>query len=193
MPASGPVTGHPVRLHARRDGTGPAEPHPPRLRNPDLGGIAAESPHLLWSDGNDSEPLIPSGLAPGRPPGRIRAVQERGYRMGEVPQRLLLHHLGARLQPVLFRAGGCELTTLLQVTWCALPTRMPVRMLLDSEVPHIPGMRAVVQQHRLLSGHRSQPVSRHANTLASTADISGEVKRRCLPRLKAGDSTPRIG
>jgi len=30
----------------------------------------------------------------------------------------------------------------------------------------------------------------HANTLANTTDISGEVKRRFLPDLKAGVSTP---
>jgi hypothetical protein len=50
---------------------------------------------------------------------------------------------------------------------------------------------AVVPQHRLLGGRGEQPVPGHANTLANTTDISGEVKRRFLPSLKAGVSTPR--
>jgi hypothetical protein len=54
-----------------------------------------------------------------------------------------------------------------------------------------PGPPAVVAQHGLLGGRGEQPVPGHANTLASPADISGEVTRRFLPGLKAGVSTPR--
>src|SRR5271170_495813 len=39
--------------------------------------------------------------------------------------------------------------------------------------------------------HGDEPVPGHTNTLSDTADISGEVKRRFLPGLKAGVSTPR--
>jgi hypothetical protein len=38
-----------------------------------------------------------------------------------------------------------------------------------------------------LGGRGEQPVSRHANTLASIADISGEAKWGFLPGLKAGE------
>ena len=51
--------------------------------------------------------------------------------------------------------------------------------------------RAWVPQHRFLGGGGEQPVPGHANTLSNTADNSGEVKRRFLPRLQAGASTPR--
>jgi hypothetical protein len=51
---------------------------------------------------------------------------------------------------------------------------------------------ALVPQHRFLGGGGEQPVPGDANTLASTADISGEVTRRFLPGLKTGDSTPRF-
>jgi hypothetical protein len=64
-------------------------------------------------------------------------------------------------------------------------------MLLDGKVPYIPGVAAVTSQHDLLGGCGEQPVSRHANTLANTADIYGEVKRRYLPGLKAGVSAPQ--
>jgi hypothetical protein len=50
---------------------------------------------------------------------------------------------------------------------------------------------AVVPQDCLLSGRGEQTVPGHANTLANTTDISGEVKRRFLPGLQAGISTPR--
>ena len=61
----------------------------------------------------------------------------------------------------------------------------------DGQVPDEPGVRAVVPQHRLLGGRGEQTVPGHANTLASTADISGEVTRRFLHGLKAGVSTLR--
>ncbi len=99
--------------------------------------------------------------------------------------------LGARSQPRVLGAGGGELPTLLHVTRRALPARVPVRVLLNREVPHIPGMGAVVPQHRLLGGRREQPVPGHTNTLSADTDISGEVMRRCLPGLKARVSTPR--
>jgi len=64
-------------------------------------------------------------------------------------------------------------------------------VLLDGQVPHVPGVAAVVPQHRLLGGRGEQPVPGHTNTLSNTTDISGELKRRLLPSLKTGASTPR--
>jgi hypothetical protein len=61
----------------------------------------------------------------------------------------------------------------------------------DGQVPDVPGVAAVIPQHRLLGGHGVEPVPGHTNTLSGTADISGEVKRRFLPGLKADVSTPR--
>jgi hypothetical protein len=44
-------------------------------------------------DGDYPKSLVPAGLAPGRPPGWVLQVEEGSYRLGEVPQGLLLHHL----------------------------------------------------------------------------------------------------
>jgi hypothetical protein len=52
-------------------------------------------------------------------------------------------------------------------------------------------VRAVVPQHRFLGGRGEQPVPGHANTLSTITDISGEVKRRFLPGLKARVPTSR--
>ena len=193
MPPARPVPGHSVRLRARRYRAGPAEPDPSGLGHPDLAGFPAEPPHvpLPPAPPHDPESLIPPGLAPRRPPGRIRRVEERGHRPGEVTQRLLLHRLGACRQPRVLGSGLGELPALLQVARRARPARVPVGVLLDGQVPHVPGVAAVVPQDRLLDGRGEQPVQGHANTLSDTADISGEVKRRFLPGLKAGVSTPR--
>ena len=67
------------------------------------------------------------------------------------------------------------------------PDDLPV-----AQVPYVPGMRAVVPQHRLLGGRGKQPVPGHTNTLTTTTDIPEEVMRRFLPDLKAGVLTPRI-
>jgi hypothetical protein len=61
-------------------------------------------------------------------------------------------------------------------------------MLLTSEIPHISGVPAMLQQHRLLGGCGLEPES-HANTLTTTTDIPRR-ERRFLPGLKAGASTP---
>ena len=101
MPPARAVHGHPVGLRARGDGAGPAEPHPAGLGHPDLADVAGYAAHvpLLPALTGDPEPLMPSGLAPRQPPGRVARVEERCHRPGEVPQGLLLHRLGACGQP----------------------------------------------------------------------------------------------
>jgi hypothetical protein len=66
-----------------------------------------------------------------------------------------------------------------------------VRMLLDGQVPHVPGVCAVIPQHCFLGGRGEQTVPGHTNTLATTTDIPREVRRRLLPGLEAGVFTSR--
>jgi hypothetical protein len=63
------------------------------------------------------------------------------------------------------------------------------RLLLHRQIPHKPGMRTVLQQHRLLGGRGLKPEP-HACTPTTTTDILRR-ERRFLPGLKAGVSTPR--
>jgi hypothetical protein len=58
---------------------------------------------------DDPEALVPPGLAPGGPPGRVARVDERGHRPGEIPQRLLLHDVATRGQPRMLRPRRGEL------------------------------------------------------------------------------------
>ena len=100
MPAARAVHRDPVGLRARRHGTGPAELHPSGFGHPDLAGLTGYAAHVPPPAApHDPESLIPPGLAPRRPPGRVRRVEERGHRLGEVPQGLLLDRLGAGCQP----------------------------------------------------------------------------------------------
>src|SRR5216683_3192099 len=191
VPAPGAVKRDAVRLRARRHRAGPAEPYPSGLRHAHLAGVAGQAAHLAGLDGDDPEPPVPAGLPPRRPPGPVLRVEEGGRGLGEVAQRLLLHHLGACGQPRVLRAGGGELPALFQVARRARAAWAPVRVLLDGEVPCEPGVAAVVPQRCLLGGRGEQTVPGHANTLANTTGISGEVKRRFLPGPKAGVSTPR--
>src|ERR1017187_9803004 len=106
-----------------------AEPDPAYLwdtHHPDAAGHAA---YLAGLQGDDPESLVPAGLAPGRPPGRVRRAEERGHRVSEVPQGLLLDHMGADGQPWVLCARLGQLPALLQISRGARAARMPVRVL----------------------------------------------------------------
>ena len=183
MPAACAVQRHPIRFRPCWYRAGPAESHPSGLRHPDLADSAAQPPNLLWPYCDASKPLISTGLAPRRLPGRVLRVEERSQRIGEVPQCLLLNNARARSQPRVLRPRLCELSALCQVVRRALPAGVPVRVLFDCEVPHVSGVSAMVPQHRFLGRRGEQSIPGHANTLATITDISGEVKRRFRPDL----------
>src|SRR6185437_871003 len=56
----GAVKGHPIRLPVSRCRAGPAEPHPPGLRNPDFTGLPAEPAHMAGLDGDYPKSLVPA-------------------------------------------------------------------------------------------------------------------------------------
>ena len=187
MPASGSIQGHPVRLRPRHHAR-PAEPHPSHLRNPNYSGFPAEPTYMLGLKCDNSESFVPPGLAPGRSACRVSRVDECGHRMVEVPQGLLLNHLRTCSQPWIFRPCLGELSALLQVARSIRPARVPVQVLLHREIPHIPGMRAVILQQSLLFKRRNQAIFGHTNTLTTSTDNSKEVKRRLLTAAKPGST-----
>jgi len=191
MPTTRPVHPHSIRLHAYGYGARPPETYPSSLRYPHLSNLAGQAAHVpLVAAPHNPESFIPPGFAPRRPSGRILRVEECGCRLSKVSQGLLLHRLGACTQPVMLGSGFGELPRLLQVARRACTARAPVLMLLHGEIPHIPSMGAVVQQHRHLGGRGKQPVLGHANTLATTSDNCREVKRRFLPFAMTEGSAP---
>lgn len=85
-----------------------------------------------------------------------------------------------------------QLTTLSGVARDAAAAGPPPGLLLDGQVPHIPGVGTVLPQDELLFGCWLQPVSGHDSNLLSSTDILEGVKRRFIPGLKTGVATPRI-
>jgi len=89
----------------------------------------AEFAHMARLDSDNPEPFV----APGFPPRGFaaRAGEETCHCLGEVPQRLLLHHLAAGPQPPTLSASLGKLPALFQVTRRAVAPTMPPRLLLD--------------------------------------------------------------
>jgi hypothetical protein len=189
VPPSRPVQGDPVGLHAFRHGAGPAEPYPAGLGDPHRASLPAESAHMPDLDRDDTEAFVASGFAPGG--AAVGTGIEIRHRLGEVPQRLLLHHLASRPQPLVVRPGLGELPALVQVAWRTLAAGAPPGLLLGGEVPYVPGVRAVAPKRCLLGGRRYQAVTGHSNIISSITAILEEVRRRFLPSVKAGVSTPQ--
>ena len=183
-----PVPCQPGPLHLRRTAR-PHGTHPPALRHPDQACLPGHPPHIpLPPAPDDPDPYIPppalrttdrpAGFAPGRRTPPHRPAMSRSACCCTVWEPAAAHGCSARA------AVSCR--QLLQVARRAFAARAPVGVLLDGEVPDVPGVAAVVPKHRFLGGGGEQPVPGHANILAITTDISGEVMRRFLPGLKAG-------
>jgi hypothetical protein len=128
------------------------------------------------------ESLMQIGFAPGR--AAVGSGEEVAHRLSEVPQRLLLHRLGAGRQPVVLGAGRGQLRALLVVAGRAA-SRLPMLLLLDGQVPYIPGVATMLTQQRRLLGSRKQPVSRHPSNLSATTDKSPKGDAALSPPAKA--------
>ncbi len=178
MPAPGPVTCHPVGLHPVRHRAGQAEPQPANLGHPNPPETTVEPLNVTRLDRHLSEPFVHTGFAPGRAP--VRATEEVTHRLREIPQRLLLHRLGSGRQPRIFGARGGQLRTLLVVARRAT-ARLPMLLLLDRQIPNIPGVAAVLSQPRRLLSSRKQPITRHTENLAPTTDTTQKGEAATLP------------
>ena len=159
MPPAGAIPGHPVGAHPVGNGTGPAEADPPELGHPYLPMSAVESPTVLGADPDLPEPLVLPGLAPRRP--AMRTAEKVTQRRGEIPQRLLLHHLAASPQPRERRPGLGQLPRPLGVARRRRTPGPPVRMLLHRQIPHVAGMAGMLGQPDLLVRCGQQPVAGH--------------------------------
>jgi hypothetical protein len=133
---------------------------------------------------------MPAGLTPRR--ATVGAVKKVAHRLGEVPQRLLLHGLRPSRQPVVFGAGPSQLSTLLVVTRRSA-ARLPVQLLLDGQIPHKPGMATMLGQHCGLLRAGKQPKPAHINNIGATTDnLSKRKNRHILSRLTPRVCTPQI-
>jgi hypothetical protein len=51
-------------------------------------------------------------------------------------------------------------------------SRLPMLLLLDSQIPHKPGMATMLRQHHRLLSSRKQAIPRHSRNVATTTDKS---------------------
>jgi hypothetical protein len=189
VPAPRAIQGDAVGLHGVGDAATPAETHPPDLGYPDPSVMAVEPSDVVWFDSDLAESFMRAGLAPGR--AAVGAAEKVAHCLGEVPQRLLLHGLRSGCQPVVFCAGRGQLGALLVVAG-RLSAWLPVLLLLDGQVPHKPGVPTVFGQCCGLLKAGKQPKPAHTSNLGSTTDNPSKGgKRRFLPPLKPGVSTPQ--
>ncbi len=185
MPAPSAVPRDSVGLDSCGHNPSQAESHPSDLGHPDLAVAPVQLCDMAPFDPDLSKTLIQTGLAKRRT--SMGARKEVVHGLGEVPQRLLLHRLRSGRQPVVFGADLGQLGGLLVVPR-GTTARLPPLLLLDGQVPHKPGMSAMLQQHHLLSRRRQQPEPRHIRKLTAGTDIGGP---RSLPRCEGGRFRPK--
>jgi hypothetical protein len=163
VPTTRRIQRHPVGLPVRQVPAAP-QPHPANLRHRDPRPTPIEPLHPQSSRANDTETLMPSPFTPVRSPmGTAPPVR---HRLGKIPQRLLLHRLRTRPQPLV---GGPSLGQLLALHHIVRQrlTMMPVSELFHRQVPHEPGVRAMLrEQHFLLLGRiQAKPHNRRPTVL----------------------------
>jgi hypothetical protein len=88
-------------------------------------------------------------------------------------------------QPIVLGTDRGQLSTLLVVTRRAA-TGLPVQLLLDGQIPHIPGVATMLRQYQRLLSSRKQPVTRHTGNVTATTDKSrkGEAARPALAKAR---------
>ncbi len=167
VPATGPITGDAVELRTLGDRPRQAKPDPADLGYPHPSEPPVQTLDVMGFDRDLPKALMHTGFAPGR--STVGAVEKVTHRLREIPQRLLLHSLRARCQPAVFGTGGRQTGALLVIAGRLAP-RLPVPLLLYSQIPYKPGVATVLrQQHRLLSS-RNQSITRHPCNLTVTTD-----------------------
>jgi hypothetical protein len=176
VPAPGSVIRDPIRT-GRGDSPGPAEPNPSSLGYPDLANLAGHATDVGGLDRNNAEAFVSPFLAPSWLAVGSSEVEDHG--LGEVPKRLLLHHLATFGKPSVLGTGRGQLGCLRTVPRGLASAGTPPGLLLNGQVPHVSGVRAMLAQDGSLRWCGCQPVSGHASNLVATTDTLGEVGRRC--------------
>jgi hypothetical protein len=110
---------------------------------------------------------------------------------GEVSQGLLLHRKGACSKPRTRRPRFRELGALSDISWCWSPSRSVPVGLLQREVPHEPGVRAVPPKALLLSRCWIEPKS-HVPSLRTGCDRNSEAETCGRPPIRQAATTARV-
>ena len=165
-----------------RDRLRQAEAHPAHLGHPHPTKPAVQTLDVVRFDPDLPESLVHTGFAPRR--AAVGSVEKVAHRLSEVSQRLLLHRLRSGRQPIVLGAGRSQLSTLLVVSR-RTTSGLPVLVLLDGQVPYIPGVATMLGQHHCLFSRRKQPISRHTGNITLDTDKSPKGDTAPPPPAKA--------
>jgi hypothetical protein len=190
MPSAGSIECYPARLNVIGNGPGPSEPDPTSLGHSYGAHFAGQPPDLPRLQFYDTKALMSSRLAPGRSP--VSSVEEGSHRLREVPQSLLLHHVAASIQPRELSSRDSQLSRLLHISGCWGASRAVMKVLLHSQVPNEPGMRAVLTKDQLLLRCRRQSIPGHTPSLVTPTDNREEVTWRSVVRGEGAGIAPRF-
>ena len=141
--------------------------------------VTGKAVETLALRSHDPKALIPPGLPPRGP--AAGAGKEAGHGLAEVWPSLLLHSLRSGRQPREFGTRFRELTTLGNVPGRSGAAWPPAQLLLPGQIPHKPGVAAMLTQDQRLLRSRCDPVQGHKSNLLAIADTSEEVMRRPDP------------
>src|SRR5262249_1444022 len=128
------------------------------------------------------------GLAPARP--AVRPGEEVHHRLSVVADRLLLHDHAALGEPRVARPRLSELPAPLGEAGHLPAPRPPPGLLLDAQVPHIPGVGAVPQQDLLLPAGQLKTIPGHTNILSKNTH-PGLLMYKLPPLLAVRRFPPR--
>jgi hypothetical protein len=92
-----------------------------------------------------------------------------------VPDRLLLDDHAALGEPRIVCAGIGELMSPLHPGRRPSPASTPPRLLLNAEIPYVPGVRTVPQEHDLLLGSRLKAVLGHKKIISENINQGGNI------------------
>ncbi len=193
MPATGPITRDAVGLDVLRHGPCPAKSNPADLRHPYPPVTPGELLDMARLDPDLPKPFMHASLAPRWT--AMSAGEEVTHGLGEIAQRPLLHRLRPSRQPVIFGAGLGQLRRLLVIPRGAT-ARLPKLLLLHAQIPHEPGMAAMLKQPHLLGWRWQQSEPRHIRKLGAATDnngnrAAGQVENGAPPRHKCRGFRPK--
>jgi hypothetical protein len=170
VPASSRIPRDAVGPGAQTDRAGPPKPDPAHLGYPKRTHVAGEPPQMVTTHIDNAESFISTGLTPCRP--AIPSAKEAGHCLPEVPQRLLLHFYTPGAQPRKLGASIGELPTLHDEAGRDCPAGPPPGLLLNSKIPYVSSVSAMLSQCQFLDRRWVESVTRHANRLSKTTDNS---------------------
>jgi hypothetical protein len=158
VPAASPIPRHPIGLPVGQC-AGPTEAHPSHLRDQDRGPAVAVLADTQRMSTNHAEPLAATFLPPCW--ATVGSREEVAPRLIQVAQRLVLDRRYPLSQPGgrIPRLG--ELSTLLVVIGSGALPAAPHEPLLKAQIPHVPGLPALLNEQFLLMGRGVHPVAGH--------------------------------